>query len=196
MKIEKKTIENDLKFLRQISKPVDFYDETWKEAIKELDLYCKQDPEIYAMASVQLGIPLRLVYLKRTDLARLEEEGYNEAKVLINPVIIKQEGCTRYWEACASCLDYMGLVERPYQIEIEYYDPNKQKHKEVFSGFSATVLSHELDHLDGILHMYRAIEVLKMPQEERKKFRKMHPYEILSKTRTYPTPKINKKVLF
>ena len=34
MKIEKKTIENDEPFLRQISKEVDFSKEDWKEALK------------------------------------------------------------------------------------------------------------------------------------------------------------------
>ena len=50
-----------------------------------------------------------------------------------------------------------------------------------FEGFPATVFSHEYDHLDGILHMDKALEVLVMEKEERKEFRKEHPYEVFSK---------------
>lgn len=181
MKIKQKTIENDLDYLRQISKPVDFNDEEYKEALKVLDEYCRNEENCMAMASVQLGIPLRLVYLKKTNLDHLYDEDYNEAKILINPVIIKREGLTRYWEACASCMDNFGLVERPYKMEVEYYDENKEKHIETFEGIAATVLSHEIDHLDGILHIDKAIELLQMNAEERKEYREKHPYEIIRK---------------
>lgn len=59
------TIEKDEEFLRQISKPVNFQEENYKEAIKKLDDFCKNDNNILALASIQIGIPLRLVYLKK-----------------------------------------------------------------------------------------------------------------------------------
>ncbi len=58
----------------------------------------------------------------QTDSLIEEEKKYNEARVLINPVIKKREGLTEYWEACASCLDNFGRVLRPYRIDVEYYD--------------------------------------------------------------------------
>lgn len=181
MEIKVKTIGKDLEYLRQISKPVDFNDDSYKEALKALNDFCKTSENCMAMASVQLGIPLRLVYLKKTGLNHLEDDDYNESKILINPVIIKKEGLTRYWEACVSCMDNFALVERPYKIEIEYYDEDRKKHHEVLEGFPATVVSHEMDHLDGILHMDKAIELLQMNAEERKKYREKHPYEIIRK---------------
>lgn len=194
MEIYRKTIKEDEAYLRQISKPVDFNDDSWKSSVEALDYFCKNEDNCMAMASVQVGIPLRIVYLKKTDLNRLEED-YNESKILINPIIKKSIGLTRYWEACVSCLDNTGLVDRPYEIEVEYYDINKVKHLETFTGFSATVLSHEIDHLDGILHIDIASEVLLMNKEERKEFRKTHPYEIISKSGKYlkPDNKITKK---
>lgn len=185
MEINKKTIKDDEEFLRQVSKEVDFNDDTYLDAIDKLKHYCKNDDNILAIASVQLGIPLRLIYLKKTDLSEFDNKEYNENKVLINPIIISSEGLTRYWEACASCLDNTGLVERPYKIEVEYYDENKNKHRELFEGFSATVLSHEIDHLDGILHIDIALEIKNMNSDERKEFRKYHPYEIINKDGKY-----------
>lgn len=188
MHLERKTIEHDEDYLRQISKPVDFKTEEYKDAIKELDYFCKNDDNVMAMASVQVGIPLRLIYLKKTDLNRLEDD-YNEERVLINPKIIKEEGLTRYWEACASCLNYTGLVERPYKIEVEYYDIEGKKHREIFEGFESTVLSHEIDHLNGILHIDIALKIRELTKEERKELRKKEPYQIIQKDGEYTPTK-------
>jgi len=127
-----------------------------------------------------------MIYLKNTTLdVPLEDMSHNESKVLINPIVTSRKGHTKYWEACLSCLDNMGLVSRPYEMNVQYYDENGVEHVETFEGFEATVLSHELDHLDGILHMDIAEEVLNMTTEERKAYREEHPYEIISKTCDY-----------
>ena len=191
MELERKTIENDEEYLRQVSEPVDFDKSDWQEAVKKLDEFCKNFENCLAMASIQIGIPLRLIYLKKTDLNRLEED-YNEDKVMINPKIISSDGLTTYWEACASCLDNMGLVERPYKITIEYYDIEGKRYEEVYEGFPCTVLSHEIDHLDGILHIDIANEIIQMEKEERKVWRKSHPYKIIRKDGEYKHPKKDK----
>ena len=181
----RKTIENDEAYLRQISKSVSFDDGDLKGDIEAVREYCGKT-ECFALAAIQIGIPKRIVYLKNTTLdVPLENKDHDEAKVLINPEVISQKGKTKYWEACLSCLDNMGLVTRPYEIVVKYYDADGSAHEESFEGFEATVLSHELDHLDGILHIDIAEEVLNMPAEQRKEFRKDHPYEIISKTQAW-----------
>ena len=191
MKINKITIEDNEEFLRQISKPVNFPDENLENDIKILEEYFKISSITLALAAIQLGIPKRLIYLKNTnldvinrknnDIATEEDKLYNENRILINPIILSQEGLTDYWEACASCLNYVGHVFRPYRIKIEYQDIHGHFHKEIFEGFESTVLSHEIDHLNGILHIDIADEVLEMTREERKIFRKTHDYNIISK---------------
>ena len=182
MQIERKTILKDEKFLRQVSKEVDLTNDDYKEIIKLLHDYCiENNNKTLAIASVQLGIPLRLVYLRNTSLEEIFNSERDESKILINPKVLRREGITRYWEACASCLDYFGLVERPYRIDVEYYDEFGEKHKDIFEEFAAIVLSHELDHLDGILHIDKSIELYDMPVEERKEFRKTHTMEIIKK---------------
>ena len=187
MEIQYKTIENDLDYLRQVSKEVDLSNDDYKKDVKVITDCCAKDDNLRALASIQIGIPKRLVYVRNTDPNINQDDTHNEKKVLINPVIVKQEGLTRYWEACASCLDYTGLVERPYKIEIEYCDIDNKKHKETFEGFESTVLSHEMDHLDGILHIDKSIELLNMTKDERKEFRKTHTYEIIKKVGDYNT---------
>lgn len=189
-KIKSITIADNEEFLRQKSKNVNFCDPSLLDDIAVLEKFCKEN-SVMAMAAVQLGIPKRIVYLKKTNIeiirkeqfesATKEEENYNEAKVLINPVITLKEGLTTYWEACASCLDNMGLVKRPYRIVVEYFDIDGKFHKDTVEGFRSTVLSHEIDHLDGILHIDIAEKVLVMNSSKRKKFRQTHDYEIISK---------------
>ena len=188
------TINDNEEFLRQISKKVALNDKNLLNDIKILEEYCKEN-RVMAMAAVQLGIPKRLVYLKNTNLdiinkmqenaATEEDEKYNEARVLINPIVRSREGLTEYWEACASCLDNTGLVKRPYKILIDYIDLNGEKHEDIFEGFESTVLSHELDHLDGILHIDIAEKVLVLDVEERKKLRQKEGYKVLTKTGNY-----------
>ena len=192
MQFIKKTIENDEEYLRQVSKEVNLENDDYKPILNALHEYCEKDDNILAIASIQLGVPLRLIYVKKTDENRMYDD-YNESKVLINPVIINREGLVRFYEACASCLDYMGLVERPYKLEIEYSTIDGNKVNEVFEGFAAVVLSHELDHLDGILHIDKSIELFNMPKEERKEFRENHKLEIIKKDGPYELTTTNFK---
>ena len=120
------TIETNEPWLRKKSSVVDIKNDKYLESnIEVLEKFCKEN-EVMAMAANQLGILKRLVYLKNTNLDIInrmqnntsteEDEKYNEARVLINPVVLKKEGLTEYWENCASCLDNSGRVLRPYKI--------------------------------------------------------------------------------
>lgn len=198
-KLESITIKNNEQYLRQHSRKVDISDPELHNNIVVLQDYCMQN-DVMAMAAVQLGIPKRIVYVKNTNLEilnkRLTDEGkeetkdYNEAKVLINPEIISREGLTTYWEACASCSWYEGevkkwyngKVKRPYKIIVRYFDIEGNEHEDEFEGFESTVLCHEIDHLDGILHIDIADKVIKGTKEERIELRKKDGYTIISQT--------------
>lgn len=187
-----RTIKDDEKCLRQISKRVVKDDPDLKNDIKAISDYCRQDGNMIALASVQIGIPKRIIYIKKTDeYAALKEKDYEDKKiVMINPEIIEEKGETYYWENCASCMDNMGYVKRPYMIRVRYVDKDFNKKEEVFEGFKATVFSHEYDHLFGILHIDIADKIYNMPKEERKRFRKEkeNGYKVVSRTCKYIHP--------
>ena len=203
------TIEKNEEYLRQISKKVDISDPEIHNNIVVLQDYCMQN-EVMAMAAVQLGIPKQIVYVKNTNLdilnKRLTDEGkeetkdYNEAKVLLNPEIVSKEGLTTFWEACASCSWYEGdvqkwyngKVKRPYKIKVKYMDVQGTSHEDEFEGFEATVLCHEIDHLNGILHIDIADTVIEGTKEQRTELRKKEGYTIVTKTGNYE--ELKKKV--
>lgn len=174
--------EGGEEFLRQKSTEVDFKKDNIEEIIASLEHYCKENL-CFAMAAVQIGFPKKIIYFKisKYDPKLYNSNDYNEAKVIINPVIISRKGRTSFWEACASCGNNTGLVERPYEIKVEYFDKEGKKHKKTFRGFESTVFSHEFDHLDGILHMDIAKKNIQLNSEERAEFRKKNKYEIISK---------------
>ncbi len=182
MEIIYKTIDKDESYLRQISKPVDFNDSTLADDIRKIEYACLLNKNIFALASIQIGIPKRIIYLKNTTLdIPLDSEHYNEKEILINPVLIDKQGITEFWEACASCLDKTGLVERPYQITVKYQDINNNEKIRTFTGFESTVMCHELDHLDGILHIDIAKILIDANRAERKLLREKEPYKILNR---------------
>lgn len=193
MGLNRKTIETDEEFLRQISADVNFETDDIKEYIRCLKEYCENNA-VYALAPVQIGIPKRIIYLRNTtsDMTKNIDVNYNEETILINPVIISQKGHTRFLERCASCLDLVGTVDRPYSVEVEYYTVDGVLVHETFEGFKTTVFSHEYDHLNGILHIDLASDVMEMTLEETKIYRDKHPYEIISKDREF-SYKLNKK---
>lgn len=69
---------------------------------------------------------------------------------MINPIIIKKE---RPYEVEESCLSLEGFRQttRYEVIEVEYLDKNFKKHKQVFTGFTAQIIQHEVDHFEGVI---------------------------------------------
>lgn len=185
------TIVDSQEFLRRRSRPVIFPDKDLLQNVGAVKQYLRETEGCFALASVQVGIDKRIIVIKSTssDCKANEEKDW---LILVNPKIVKQCGRTEFWESCASCLDNFGLVERPYKMTISYQDLNGKLLKENFEGFVCTVLSHEIDHLDGIFHIDRAKKLMQMTMEQRIAFRKEHPYTIYSKTEPFEYEPLSK----
>ena len=168
-----KTIENDENFLRKKSTEVSFDDVNYKNEIEVLKQFCIER-DSFAISAVQLGISKQIIYFNQNEEKTID-------KVIINPKIIEEKGKAEYWEACISVPNKIGLVTRPYEIELEYYDENGNKSIETFKGLDSTIISHELDHLNGMLFIDKAEKIMTMTKNERTEFRKKHPYKIISK---------------
>ena len=70
---------------------------------------------------------------------------------MINPYITRKSNET--YEADEGCLSLSGTrkTTRYQEIEVEYLDMNFNKQKQVFTGFPAQIIQHEIDHCDGIV---------------------------------------------
>ena len=188
--IKRITVLENEEFLRQISKEVDFLKDDYKQYIKDLKEYC-QNAVVYALAPVQIGIPKRIIYIKNTssDMANNSDSNYSEEIIYINPIIKKMYGHTRFLEGCNSC-KYQdnkyaaGVIDRPYKIDIEYFDIDGNNLNKTIEGFESTIFCHEYDHLNGILHIDRSKTTL-MTLDEMKEYRNINPYNIISKEESF-----------
>lgn len=181
------TIDNE-DFLRQVSTEVDFTKDDVEYYIESLKEYCHNNI-VFALAPVQIGMPKRIIYIRNTTPNMDNNENHDEEVIYINPTIINTQGHTRFLEGCASCIYmkdnqtiyYAGVIDRPYLLDVEYYDINGKKRYKTIEGFEATVFSHEYDHLDGVLHMDKATELFEMTLDEMREYRSKNAYEIISK---------------
>lgn len=192
--VELVTIKKNQEYLRQRSKDVDLNDPQLQQNIEELKEYTMAN-RVYAMAAVQLGIPKRILFIKSLNPSGAESEE-DERICMINPKVVAMKGRTEFWEACQSCLGYFGLVDRPYMLEVEYTDENGMTKFQKFEGFVSTVISHELDHFDGIFHMDRAKEIIAESCdnfEETKRKIRASGYKVLSQDCEFSYPEIRKR---
>ena len=69
---------------------------------------------------------------------------------MINPVIVAKSG---KYETEEGCLSLVGVrkTTRYENIEVEYFDINWKKQKGKFTGWTAQIIQHECDHLEGII---------------------------------------------
>ena len=102
------------------------------------------------LAAPQVGIMRRMFVIE-------PEEG--EIIELINPRVIEMSGIQKGEEGCLSVPGYIGTVERPEYIKVEALDRNGNIVVHEGTDIKAVALSHEIDHLDGILYIDKAIEV-------------------------------------
>ena len=75
---------------------------------------------------------------------------------LINPEITPiGKDVVEDWEGCLSIPDIRGRVPRARQISVRAYNRQGKKIEIAASGFTARVIQHETDHLDGVLFFDR-----------------------------------------
>jgi peptide deformylase len=96
-----------------------------------------------------VGLAANMIgYNKRAIIFEDQEE--KKIMVMLNPVITKMEFPYNVSEGCLS-LDEMHNTKRYRRIKVEYYDVNFKLKKKSYSGFTAEVIQHEIDHTNGII---------------------------------------------
>ncbi|MBO6269332.1 MAG: peptide deformylase [Clostridium sp.] len=70
--------------------------------------------------------------------------------VMYNPVILKRDTPYETEEGCLS-LEGVRKTTRYQNIEVEYLDGSWKKHRQKYSGWTAQIIQHEMDHLEGII---------------------------------------------
>ena len=111
------------------------------------------------LAAPQVHVGLRLFVAGLPGGEHDEEEDESERvplMALINPeVTLIGTPTEEDWEGCLSIPDIRGKVPRAREIQVKAYDRKGRKIDIRAKGYTARVIQHETDHLDGILFFDR-----------------------------------------
>lgn len=140
--------------------PITVFDKRLSRLIVQLKqtLLATQNPKGVGLAAPQINEPYRVFVTRPTENSAI--------RVFVNPEIIRRSAQTtdgvperdNKLEGCLSLPKIWGRVKRAQTVTLRYQDKNGKSHKEEFSGFLATIIQHETDHINGVLFTQRVLE--------------------------------------
>ena len=118
------------------------------------------------LAAPQIGEAIQLVVIEDMDQSHLTSQQIAERHrypvpfhVIINPRIFidKEAAWKEFFEGCLSVPSVMGVVPRAESVCVEYLNERAEPVTIRAEGWYARILQHEIDHLNGVLFIDRAI---------------------------------------
>jgi len=99
-----------------------------------------------------VGMAANMIGEKKRIIAFLDESGKIPTyTVMLNPEIIKKDGAYDTEEGCLSLLGGPRPCRRYKSIKVRYQTTEMQTRLKTYTGFTAQIIQHEVDHCDGIL---------------------------------------------
>ena len=139
------TFPNDS--LKEISSEVSFpLSEEDKSLIKDLKDTCVVEGGV-GISAVQVGINKRIMLAAHDG----------ELKAFINPVItsVSENNIINDKEGCLSFPGFFTKIKRYNNVCVRYYNEEGDQLIDSYEGFTARIVQHEVDHLDGIVMLDR-----------------------------------------
>lgn len=121
-------IMKDIFFLNQRSEPATEADK--QVAVDLLDTLKAHEEGCVGMAANMIGV--------------------KKCMAMFNPKIVKRSGKYETEEGCLS-LTGVRKCTRYQEIEVEYQDMNFKKQRQKYTGWTAQIIQHEVDHCHGIV---------------------------------------------
>lgn len=157
--------------LSQTAKEVKKIDKALLKFLKEMEeaLLAAKDPVGVGLAAPQVNKSLQIFIAKPTSKSKIQifinpriEAGLPaEAQAKVGSRAEKVKEATKL-EGCLSLPNIWGEVKRDPTIKLQYQLPTNNNQlitrTHTFSGFMATIIQHEMDHLQGILFPKRVLE--------------------------------------
>lgn len=143
----RKLVYSDEPLIRKKSKVVTEFNEQLDILLEDMKETMRHNDGV-GLAGVQVGVLKRVVVI----------EACGQYLELINPKILFKEGTQTGVEGCLSVKNITGEVERPYKITVNAQNRYGDNMVLTVEGLLATVICHEVDHLDGILFIDKMIK--------------------------------------
>ncbi|MBI2474385.1 MAG: peptide deformylase [Candidatus Taylorbacteria bacterium] len=184
-------LQKEQKVLRDTAKEVPISEITSakiQQIVADMEETMHGEGDAVAIAAPQIGVSLRIFVIAgkarlifRNDEAKRRGEKQDPLtpetpvpadEVYINPVITKISREKKMMEeGCLSVRYLYGKVHRGVKVTIEAYDEFGNKFTRGGSGLIAQIYQHETDHLNGILFIDKAKDLVELTPEERVKWR-------------------------
>ncbi len=140
--------EDGDEILRKKSRKVEVIDDKIKTLVDDM-LETMYKYNGVGLAAPQVGILKRVVVIDLYD--------NNGPLVLINPEILKEKGEQEVDEGCLSFPNQFAKIIRPAEVTVKYQDVDGKEIKLKAKELLAQAISHEVDHLEGILFVDKII---------------------------------------
>jgi peptide deformylase len=135
--------------LRKVSSRVDSFDDELANVAKNMIETMYGSPGI-GLAAPQVGLNIRLTTI---DLSVGEDSG--KLIILCNPEIVSTDGSQKNDEGCLSIPEFNEAVSRPLKMVVRGFNLKGEEIEIKAEGLLARCLSHEIDHLNGVLFVDR-----------------------------------------
>jgi peptide deformylase len=132
--------------LKSKSKPVAAVDSRIAALMEDMLETMYKAPGI-GLAAPQVGVLERVVVM---DTGKTEETR-NPIRMANPEIIWASDADNTYEEGCLSVPEHYSNVVRPAEVKVRYLDETGKPQEIHADGLLATVVQHEMDHLDGIL---------------------------------------------
>ena len=146
------------KQLRTQSKPIKKIDNKTKQFIQNLKDTLKASPDGIGLAAPQINYQKRII-VACPDIDEHNEWQAGPPRVFINPEIIEANDEGKDFDGCLSFPGLFGQTVRPHFLKVKWIDLKGKSQEQVFAGFNAVLVHHEIDHLDGILFIDRIEDI-------------------------------------
>ena len=124
------------------------------EAATAEDLYIAQDllDTLIAHKDGCVGMAANMIGQFKRIIAFLDESGRAPTyTVMLNPEIIKKDDAYNTEEGCLSLLGAPRKCKRYKTIKVQYQTLEMQTRTKNFTGWTAQIIQHEVDHCNGVL---------------------------------------------
>ena len=100
-----------------------------------------------------VGMAANMIGVRKRIIAFLDESGRVPAYtvVMLNPEIIKKDGVYDTEEGCLSLLGGPRKCKRYQTIKVQYQNTDMQTRIKTYTGWTAQIIQHEVDHCNGVL---------------------------------------------
>lgn len=133
-----KEIVRDIFFLRQKSVPADAQDAQTGQDL--LDTLAANRERCVGLAANMIGASKRILVFDNDGTPAL----------MFNPEIVKKSAPYEAEEGCLS-LDGTRTATRYRTIKVRWQTPDMKTREKTFTGFTAQIIQHEMDHFEGII---------------------------------------------